>query len=89
MSTDSYTELFFLDEATALAAGHRPCNNCRSERLDAFKADWALGVERRSSGATLVSRIDPVLKQNRWAMIKGGHVRRMLELLAEIQSTGS
>jgi len=26
---DSYTELFFLDEVTALAAGHRPCFECR------------------------------------------------------------
>jgi hypothetical protein len=26
-----FTELFFLDEATALAAGHRPCAECRRE----------------------------------------------------------
>lgn len=35
-----YTELFFLDEATALAAGHRPCNDCRSEAYLAFKTAW-------------------------------------------------
>lgn len=35
-----YTELFFLDEATALAAGHRPCNDCRSEAYSAFKEAW-------------------------------------------------
>lgn len=35
-----YTELFFLDEATALAAGHRPCNDCRSENYSAFKDTW-------------------------------------------------
>jgi hypothetical protein len=29
MGNNSYTELFFLDEATALAAGHRPCYECR------------------------------------------------------------
>ena len=28
-----YTELFFLDDATALAAGHRPCAECRARRL--------------------------------------------------------
>ena len=28
MSPEQYTELFFLDEATALAAGHRPCGRC-------------------------------------------------------------
>jgi hypothetical protein len=33
MAPDSYTELFFLDEVTALAAGHRPCFECR--RVDA------------------------------------------------------
>jgi hypothetical protein len=32
-----YTELFFLDEATALAAGHRPCFLCRREDADAFR----------------------------------------------------
>ena len=36
------TELFFLDEATALAAGHRPCGECRAADLRAFKAAWAV-----------------------------------------------
>jgi hypothetical protein len=35
-----YTELFFLDEATALAAGHRPCAECRREDYDALVALW-------------------------------------------------
>jgi hypothetical protein len=35
---DSYTELFFLDEPTALAAGHRPCFECRREAAKAFLA---------------------------------------------------
>jgi methylphosphotriester-DNA--protein-cysteine methyltransferase len=34
------TQLFFLDEATALAAGHRPCAECRRERYDEFRAAW-------------------------------------------------
>jgi hypothetical protein len=33
-----YTELFFLDEATAFAAGHRPCAECRSEDYRRFTA---------------------------------------------------
>ncbi|MGI9500702.1 MAG: hypothetical protein ACR2P3_11725 [Geminicoccaceae bacterium] len=33
----AYTELFFLDEATALAAGHRPCALCRREAYLAFQ----------------------------------------------------
>lgn len=36
----SYTELFFLDEATAFAAGHRPCNDCQPERVKEFKELW-------------------------------------------------
>lgn len=38
---DSYTELFFLDEACALAAGHRPCFECRRREAQAFAAAWA------------------------------------------------
>ncbi|PTM61184.1 hypothetical protein [Phreatobacter oligotrophus] len=36
-----YTELFFLDEATALAAGHRPCFECRRADATRFAAAWA------------------------------------------------
>jgi hypothetical protein len=43
-----YTELFFLDEATALTAGHRPCFECRRAHAKAFQAAWqeAGGLER-------------------------------------------
>src|SRR5205085_2742980 len=41
MTPGHYTELFFLDEATALAAGHRPCAECRRECFNAFCAAWA------------------------------------------------
>ncbi|MFZ4537427.1 hypothetical protein [Propionivibrio sp.] len=37
---DSYSELFFLDEATAFSAGHRPCAECRRDRFNEFKAAW-------------------------------------------------
>lgn len=37
---DGYTEIFFLDEATALAAGHRPCFECRRDAARAFAAAW-------------------------------------------------
>ncbi len=39
-SPGTYSELFFLDEATAFAAGHRPCGECRREKFKAFKAAW-------------------------------------------------
>ena len=35
-----YTELFIADEATALAAGHRPCFECRRQDAVAFQAAW-------------------------------------------------
>ena len=41
MSPGQYTELFFLDEATALAAGHRPCAECSRSRFESFRALWA------------------------------------------------
>jgi hypothetical protein len=40
MTPGRYTELFFLDEAVAFAAGHRPCAECRRERFNAFKSAW-------------------------------------------------
>jgi hypothetical protein len=36
-----YSELFFLDEATSLAAGHRPCAECRRSRYKEFRTAWA------------------------------------------------
>ena len=46
MSPDSYTELFFLDEATALAAGHRPCFQCRNRDAKAYAAAFPGGPMR-------------------------------------------
>jgi len=37
-----YSELFFLDEVTAYAAGHRPCNYCRREAFQNFKQFWCM-----------------------------------------------
>ena len=38
---DRYTALFFLDEPTAFAAGHRPCFECRRADATAFAQKWA------------------------------------------------
>jgi hypothetical protein len=43
MSPGRYTELFFLDEATGMAAGHRPCAECRRGRYLAFRDTWVAG----------------------------------------------
>jgi hypothetical protein len=40
MAPGRFTELFFLDEATAFAAGHRPCGECRYEEYRRFCAIW-------------------------------------------------
>lgn len=41
MQPHTWTELFFLDEATAFAAGHRPCAECRHADYRRFKTAWA------------------------------------------------
>jgi hypothetical protein len=59
----SYTELFFLDEPTALAAGHRPCFECRRADAKAFAAAFARG---HGSGAVpRAPEIDRVLHAER------------------------
>lgn len=50
MAPGRYTELFFLDEAVALAAGHRPCGECRRDDYHAFRGAWA-----RATGKTGVT----------------------------------
>jgi methylphosphotriester-DNA--protein-cysteine methyltransferase len=40
MPPGRYTGLFFLDDATALAAGHRPCAECRREAYNLFTSTW-------------------------------------------------
>ena len=42
MSPRRYTELFFLDEAVALAAGHRPCYECRRHDYHAWTEAWRI-----------------------------------------------
>jgi len=62
MGGRSWTELFFLDEATAFAAGHRPCFFCRSVDANRFRAAWEEG-----NGVTkiLAREIDAVLHRER------------------------
>ncbi|MEO8131984.1 MAG: hypothetical protein ABJF23_11220 [Bryobacteraceae bacterium] len=65
MTPGLYTELFFLDEATALAAGHRPCAECRRERFNAFKAAWRGWSVRNESTPLLVGEMDVQLHRLR------------------------
>jgi hypothetical protein len=69
MGGRSWTELFFLDEATAFAAGHRPCFFCRRDDANRFRAAWQQG-----NGVTGVRArdIDAVLHRER---LSGGKKR--------------
>ena len=64
MGGRSWTELFFLDEATALAAGHRPCFYCRRDDANRFRAAWEKG--NRVAGV-LAPEIDAILHRERLA----------------------
>jgi hypothetical protein len=53
MAPGRYTELFFLDEATALAAGHRPCAECRREDYNRLTEIWS-AIHPDQSGADAI-----------------------------------
>lgn len=61
MTPGSYTELFFLDEATAFAAGHRPCAECRNADYKRFRALW----ESRFGVPAGADAMDAVLHRER------------------------
>jgi hypothetical protein len=68
MQPHRYSELFFLDEATAFSAGHRPCAECRNKQYRAFKAAWlACG----QAEATTSTEIDKILHSERTVPGKG------------------
>lgn len=52
-----FTELFFLDDATALAAGHRPCALCRREDYDRLLAVWRRVHPGESGAAAIDARL--------------------------------
>lgn len=63
---NTYSELFFLDEATALSAGHRPCATCRRARYDEFKSKWLVANNTRMSPASSsIIEIDKILHAER------------------------
>ncbi len=59
MSPGRYTELFFLDEATSFAAGHRPCAECRRARFNEFRLAW------HTKGVPSAPEIDAELHRSR------------------------
>jgi hypothetical protein len=79
MQPGRFTELFFLDEATAFAAGHRPCALCRREDYVRFVEIWR-GFHPEQTGADAIDtqlhmeRVDPSTRRQRH------HVARIDEL---------
>jgi hypothetical protein len=66
MMPDRWTELFFLDEATAFAAGHRPCFECRREDAQRFKSFWIQGnPEHDFTMKISVQQIDNIIHAER------------------------
>lgn len=63
LSPVKYTRLFFLDEVTALAAGHRPCGLCRGPDLKLFKDAITVGNSIRPP----TQKIDRVLRKQCWS----------------------
>lgn len=60
-----YYKLFFHDETVALAAGHRPCGQCRPEALGAFITAWKLAHGMSRSDWIAVKDIDGEMHQAR------------------------
>ena len=66
VTPEHYTELFFLDKATALAVGHRPCWTCRRACFRHFKAAWLGGNPQAGLGRTpTMKQIDSILHADR------------------------
>ncbi len=66
MAPGRYTELFFLDEATAFAAGHRPCAECRREDYQRFHDAFSRAHRPYAKARALSAKqIDEVLHPER------------------------
>jgi hypothetical protein len=70
-----YTFLYFQDEAVSLAAGHRPCAECRREDYDAYRAAWAAGLGVALPSAKQINR-----QLHGERIVRGSH-RRLIHRL--------
>lgn len=73
MKPGRWTELFFLDEAVAFSAGHRPCAFCRYEDYRSFIDTWA----QASGQAARADTLDAVLHHERLARMRGEQAWRL------------
>jgi hypothetical protein len=67
-----FTWLYFHDEAVSLAAGHRPCAECRRESYNAYRAAWAEGLGADVPSATAINK-----QLHAERIMKGTHRRRL------------
>jgi hypothetical protein len=70
MQPGRFTELFFLDEATAFAAGHRPCALCRREDYNRFLSIWRAHHHDQSGADAIdaqlhLERVDATTREHR------------------------
>lgn len=83
MTPNLYTELFFLDEATAFSAGHRPCAECRRDDFNRFKAAWVLGNPLYMYDIkTPIGEVDEILHRER--MNPNGSKSTYREVLSDL-----
>jgi hypothetical protein len=66
LSPGLYTELFFLDEATAFSAGHRPCAECQRSRYAEFKQIWLKANGGQNATISSIDEIDAELHRERF-----------------------
>jgi hypothetical protein len=79
-----YSELFFLDEATSLSAGHRPCAECQRGRYEEFRSAWAAG--RGLDARPSADAMDMVLHAER---VERGHGKRTYEAVLSTLPEGT
>jgi hypothetical protein len=84
MTPNRWTELFFLDEATAFAAGHRPCGFCRNPDFKRFKSLWLKvnGKRYGLEGNVKMDIIDNFIHQER--LDKKGFQKTFKAILATL-----
>ena len=85
MTPGRYTELFFLDEAVAFAAGHRPCAECRRPEFNAFVAAWRRRDANHPGTIVRAPEIDAELHR---ARIDGGKRKVTYEAAMDLLPDG-
>ena len=80
-SPGAYTVLFFADEAVALAAGHRPCFECRRGAFNAYRDSWRRAVDMPATERLRAADMDRALHR---ARLSNGGKRTSAALLRDL-----